>query len=160
MKQQPGFTLIETIIYLALFAMIIGGGMLAAYQIIQDTDATQNHIVLQEEANFLFRKMDWALTGATAATTTASSLVVSKPIFGTSTQLTFTLTGGNITLQRNSNPAVILNSSDIPVSMVSFMKNQGTNGAPPSITINFSLTTAQNGQPASQSFSFTKYLNQ
>ena len=38
--------------------------MVATYQIIQSTDASTNQIILQEEANFLLRKIDAAITGA------------------------------------------------------------------------------------------------
>src|SRR3989338_5692599 len=79
MKGGAGFTLLETLIYLFLFAIVIGGGMIAAYNIIEGTDAAYNHVVLQEEANFLFRKISWALTGATAISTpSATSLSVTK----------------------------------------------------------------------------------
>ena len=52
MKQHQGFTLIETIIYLALFSIIIGGGMVSAYQIIQSTNASHEKITVQEETGF------------------------------------------------------------------------------------------------------------
>jgi Tfp pilus assembly protein PilV len=118
-KPGAGFTLIETIIYLVLFIIIIGGGMVATYQVIQGTEASYNHVVLQEEANFLLRKIQWALTGATVVSATSSSLVASKPNVA---QLTFDVTGGNVRLQRESNTPVILNSSTIAVSNVSFVK--------------------------------------
>lgn len=160
MKHHQGFTLIETIIYLALFAIIIGGGMLATYQIIEDTNATQNHIIVQEEANFLFRKIDWALTGATAVSANGSNLTISKPISGILTPLTFNFSGNNLTLQRNSGAPLVLNSSSIAVTAVLFTKTTGLSGAPASITTDFTLTSAQNGRPATQSFSFTKMLDQ
>src|SRR4051812_4410040 len=86
-----GFTLIETLLYIGLFAIVIGGGMIATYQIIQSTEASKNHIILQEEANFLLRKVNWALAGATSVTANANSLVIVKNISGTSTILTFNL---------------------------------------------------------------------
>jgi len=155
---QAGFTLIETILYLALFAIVIGGGMAAAYNIIQTTDANSNHVILQEEANFLFRKIDWALTGVTAITANTSTLVTTKPISGVSTQLTFALSVNTITLQRGTGTAVVLNSASIAVSALSFTKTAGGNGKPDSVTAAFSLITAQNGRGASQDFSLTKYL--
>ena len=54
-----GFTLIETLMYLALFALIIGGGMTATYQIIESTAGSASHILLQEEGNFILRKIAW-----------------------------------------------------------------------------------------------------
>ncbi len=152
-ESGTGFTLIETLIYMALFAIIIGGGMVAVYQLIQGADASYNHVILQEEANFLLRKIDWALTGATSADIVSSNLVTQKPILGSNVQLTFSLSGNNLTLQRGSAGANVLNSSSIVVSGVSFTKN-----AQGGFKTDFTLTTFSNGKPASQSFSTTKYL--
>ena len=159
-SNKTGFTLIESIIYLALFVIIIGGGMVAVYQIIQSTDTAYNHVILQGEANFLLRKIDWALNGATSIitpfdATPTTNLVVNKDIGGSLTQLTFTLTDGNITLERDSLGANTLNSSSITVDSLYF-KQDPTD----SITADFTLTTLQAGKPATQSFSTTKYLRQ
>lgn len=153
-KISKGFTLIESIIYLALFVIVIGGGMVATYQVIQATDATNNHVILQGEANFLFRKIDWALNGADSVNVPSpATLIIQKP----SLQLTFSLDGSNLTLERGSSGSIILNSSSITVDSVTFERIQET-GKPDSINADFTLTTSQVGKPASQSFSSTKYL--
>ncbi len=149
MINQKGFTLLETLIYITLFTVIIGGGIVAVYQIIQSTDASYSHIILQEEANFLFRKIDWAATGADSINVGSSTLEVSKP----STTLTFAQEGDNLTLQ-----GIPLNSESIIVSSVSFVKTDPVGEKPASVTSNFTLTTEQNNWPATQNFSFTKYL--
>ena len=158
MINKKGFTLIESLIYLALFAIIIGGGMVATYQIIQGTESAHNHVILQGEANFIFRKIDWALNGATSITTPSdatptTNLVVTKNIGGIPTQLTFSLSGADLTLERGSSGANILNSSSITVDIISFMQEPAD-----SITTDFALTTSQGGKSASQSFSTIKYL--
>lgn len=152
-----GFTLIETIIYLALFTIIVGGGMVATYQVIEGTVASYNYLVLQEEANFLFRKINWALTGSTVITVNSSALIVSKLISGMYTQLTFAPDGTAITLQRTGAP-VALNSDSIFVSNLVFSDIPAAGAKPRGITTSFTLTTAQNGRVATQSFSTTKYL--
>jgi len=159
---QKGFTLIETLIYIALFAIVIGGGMVAAYEIIQATDANRNQIILQEEANFVFRKIDWALTGATAITVSPSTLVTTKSISGTPTNLTFALdsTSHSITLKRNSNSANALNSTNFLATNLSFTDIPASGGSPHGVTTKFTLITVQNGRAASQDFSTTKYLRQ
>lgn len=67
MIKNKGFTLIETIIYIALFTILIVGGFTTAYQLIQGSDTLSVKTVTQEEGNFLLRKMDWALTGLDSA---------------------------------------------------------------------------------------------
>lgn len=60
---NKGFTLIETIIYIALFGLLIGGALVTSYGLIEGTDRSQSKTTIQEEANFVLRKIDWALTG-------------------------------------------------------------------------------------------------
>jgi prepilin-type N-terminal cleavage/methylation domain-containing protein len=146
MKKNTGFTLIEVIIYLALFSIVIGGGMVATYQIIQSKDSGANHVIMEDEANFLLRKINWALTGATPPISPlpASTLTVSK----SGTNYTFDLNSNNLRLNN-----IVLNSSSIKVSNLSFT-SPGTNG----ITTSFTLETMQEGRKVTQPFSTTKYL--
>ena len=149
MIKQKGFTLIESIIYIALFSIIIGGGLVATYQIIQSVEASQNHVILQGEANFLFRKIQWALTGATAVDSPNTyTLNITK-----GSTLIFTKNGENLTLNGTT-----LNSSSIIVNLFSITKVTGSGARPDSVIVNFTLSTFQNGKVASQSFSMTKYL--
>jgi len=171
-----GFTLIETLLYIALFAIIIGGGLIAVFQIIQSTDANRNQAILQEEANFLLRKVDWALTGATAITTPpnttpTTTLVVNKIIGGSSTVLTFGINANDpvcpanyICLKRGTGASQLntnlypLNSTSISISGLSFQRSVPVSGKPDAVTTSFTLITVQNGRTSTQAFSTTKYL--
>jgi len=162
-RKNSGFTLIEVIIYIGLFSIIIGGGMVAAYGIIEGTDAGSNKIVLQEEANFLLRKINWALTGATLVNVSGTRLESTKEVGGVSKTFSFNLCGDNLTIEEGAgrtcaNSPIILNSSSIEVAATTlFIKTTGS-GKPDAITTNFTLTTTQNGRNSSQIFSTTKYL--
>src|SRR3989338_3513166 len=59
--KYSGFTLLEAVIYIALFAVIIGGVVGGAYQVIQSSTAAQGQALVYEEANFLLAKINWAL---------------------------------------------------------------------------------------------------
>ncbi len=148
---KKGFTLIEVIIYLALFSIVIGGGMVATYQILGSSNSSSNQVILQEEANFLLRKIDWGMTGATVATpaTIPPSLTITKAGYPT---LKFDLNSTNLRLTRGAGLPLSLNSSSISVSGLSFIAIG--NG----ITTQFTLTTVQDGRNVSQTFSTTKYL--
>ena len=61
---KRGFTLVEALIYIALFVLIIGGGFVGAYQIIEGTQQIERKTIIEAEANFLLRKLDWALSGS------------------------------------------------------------------------------------------------
>ena len=63
LKGQKGFTLIETLIYLALFAIFFGGAAAAAYAVIETSGRNLTKSMVQEEGNFMLAKINWALSG-------------------------------------------------------------------------------------------------
>lgn len=146
-----GSTLIETLIYIVLFAIIIGGVMVATYQIIEATDKTQVRVILEDEGNFLLRKIDWALTGAGSVNTpTPNSLIVTK---SGGLTLTFDFDSGNLRLRRNTGPAKELNSENVAISNLVF-QHITTPGKPDAIKASF--TASYYNQ--SKFFETTKYL--
>jgi len=58
---KRGVTLLETLIYIALFALLIGGGVSSAYSLIESSDRIGVHAMVEEEGNFLLAKIQWAL---------------------------------------------------------------------------------------------------
>lgn len=164
MKQidQKGFTLIEMLVYLALFAIVIGGGIVTVYQIIQNSNSLQAKTVLQEEGNFILAKLNYALTGAAADTCVtipdSSTLKIDKPscVPPVATSLTFNnkdpLTGApDKNLRLNG---AVLNSDRAEISALNFSKSAGEE-----IKAEFTLTTLSNdGKTLSQDFEITKYL--
>ncbi len=158
MTTQKGFTLIETLIYITLFTIVIGGGMVAAYQIIQAANASQNYIALQEEANFLLRKIDWTMSGVTQiCSISTNKLAVTKSYPTVCTiysESILTITQNSITLASGNGISVPLNSSSIIISDASFIS--AGNG----VTAKFTMTSSIDGRNISESFSTTKYLRQ
>ncbi len=71
--------LIEMIIYIGLFSILIGGLIVSAFQLMDNTYATDNRSVTQEEMNFVLKKLDWALNGASdLEVISANNLKVTK----------------------------------------------------------------------------------
>ncbi|MBI4050591.1 MAG: prepilin-type N-terminal cleavage/methylation domain-containing protein [Candidatus Doudnabacteria bacterium] len=152
---QKGFTIIEVLLYLALFSIIIGGVMVATYQIIETSGKTQARVVIQEEGNFLHRKIDWALTGATDISVDSPTKVsITKPSLPPGENpLIFELLSGNLELARGSSPAQILNSQNVVVNDVAgtaFTLISAEGSKPPAIKATFTV----NGLP----FETVKYL--
>src|SRR3989338_3088421 len=63
-KKQKGFTLIEVIIYIALFSLLMGSAFLIAYQLFEGSGKLSVKNTVQEEGNFVMRKFNWLMTGA------------------------------------------------------------------------------------------------
>jgi len=62
-KISPGFTLFETLIYIALFSFIMSGTILSAYQIFEGSAQVQKMTERETEINFVLRKLNWLVTG-------------------------------------------------------------------------------------------------
>ncbi len=61
--KKRGFTLIEVVIYIALFSLLLGTAFVTAYQLIFSGDELDDTIVILSEGNFIQRKISWIFTG-------------------------------------------------------------------------------------------------
>jgi prepilin-type N-terminal cleavage/methylation domain-containing protein len=149
---QSGFTIIELIIYLALFAIIIGGALVGVYNLTEGSDRNQANIVIYEEGSFIGKKIENALNGADniiqpAVGVPGTVLQVSKS--GVVTEIG--LTTGNIYQKTGSNPSITLDTDAITVSNLTF-----TNLSGQGIKANYTLTF----WGVSRDFEIIKYLKQ
>lgn len=61
--KKRGFTLIEVVIYIALFSLLLGTAFVTAYQLIFSGDDLTSTTVNLSEGNFIQRKINWIFTG-------------------------------------------------------------------------------------------------
>lgn len=61
--KNSGFTLLETIIYLALFSVLMSGATVTVYQLLSSIDKDERTLKVLTESNFINQKLDWALSG-------------------------------------------------------------------------------------------------
>jgi len=164
MKRQCGFTLIETLVYLGLFALVMTGIVAAAYSMLELSGRTQARGTLTAEGNFLLGKINWGLSGASGVNPPASGSSGNTLTFTKAgSSLSFAFSGGNLTLQRGANPVATLNNSNVTVAVTppatSIFSHTGSGVNPESVTASFTLSiTTPNGASLSQDFSTTKYL--
>ena len=154
MLQNRGFTLIEIVIYLALFSLVLAGFILVTYNLVQGSAQVQSKAVLNEEMAFLLHKIDWALTGAESSQVTVVSpsvLQITKP----SLLLIFTFDSGakTLSLQRGLLPIVLLSSASVAVTNLTFTELSPVGGRK---GIKTEITLTNLGE--SQTDSSTKYL--
>lgn len=139
---KRGFTLIETIVYIALLSILISGSILITYQITQGTENVNTKTTTDEEAHFLLRKIDWTLSGITAindpaAGSSGAGLSVDK-INGPN-PLVFDLDSGNVRLSRASGGFTILNSENVMVSGLLFEHIAPVGTKPAAVRVSFTL---------------------
>lgn len=152
MKKQQGFTLIEVLVYLTLFAIIIGGAVVTAYQIIEGSESLQARVIIEEEGNFLLGKITSALSGVqTINSATGGTLTVTK---FDGTNFTYSLQGLNFE-SNQSGTNLALNNSNVNVSSLTFTHLTNPQG----VKTDFTLSARdESGHVYSQSFTATKYL--
>lgn len=159
MNYNKGFTLIEVTVYIGLFVILVGGGILAAYNIIESNVINQSRLVVYDESNFLISKINWEVGGSSQIQnpqpgTPASTLQVTK-FDGSS--VTIALTGDNLMITRGNTAPVALNNQNVKISNVSF-DNQ-VSSTSQLVKTNFTISAvADNGKIFSQDFNTVKYL--
>lgn len=97
MKNQ-GFTLIEIIIYIGLFSIMIGGLFVSVFQIIQNLGGVEEKITVEEEMNFVVKKIDWALNEMTAVNFPLSGTASSLDVDRNGDDVEIGMNGGNIAM--------------------------------------------------------------
>ncbi len=165
-NRKNGFTLIETIIYIALFSILIGGGVTTAYSLIESSDRNQTETLLTDESLFLFSKIRWIISQTDTIqnppiNTSRQSLTVTPWNRDIGNTVTIAFIGTNITLQKDTNSEIILNDSRVLVSHVQITHTLpiGTNTEPEFIETTYTLSArTKEGSTLSHEFSDRVYV--
>jgi prepilin-type N-terminal cleavage/methylation domain-containing protein len=146
MKKPAGFTLIEVIIYLALFGVIFSGLFVSAFAIIGNIGRGDTQTMVQGEGAFLLAKIGWAMNGANSIDiSTPSVLKVNDP-----PSAIFKEDDGCLEIN-----GVPLNNSNVRI------KNLKFNAAAEGFEANFTLQTkTSGGQVFSQDFQEEYFLSE
>ncbi|MBI4094626.1 MAG: prepilin-type N-terminal cleavage/methylation domain-containing protein [Candidatus Liptonbacteria bacterium] len=138
-KKRDAFTLIEVLIYIALFSATLFVFVMVFYQLIDSRDQNQLRVEVEEEANFLMKKIEWGLLGADsinepAPGSTSTVLSVNKFNFPDN-PLVFTLAGDDITLSRGAGAPAALNSERITVRKLEFAHVAAFGSRPSAVSV-------------------------
>lgn len=167
--------MIETLVYLGLFAILIGGAFTAAYGIVESSGTGQTKTMMQEEGDFLIAKITWALSGVQVINQptvgTPGSLLSFNKVTGLDANnqpiiapVTVDLSGTDMQVSYPSNPipnVFTLNNSNVEISNLVFTHDSVSGGTikPESIESTFTLSAlAPDGKMLTQDFTTTIYL--
>ncbi len=133
-----GFTLIETIIYIALFGFFMSGVVLCVYGMMQSGDQFSRRNTASDEGAFVTAKLDWALRSLGSITTPASGYGTSLSVTRTDgTQVDVRLNSGVIEMRINGGSYIPLTTSNVTVTSLGFNTFSATQpGIEASTTIN------------------------
>jgi type II secretory pathway pseudopilin PulG len=163
-KQRTGFTLVEVLVYLGLFAILMAGMLTAAFSMFESSDRDQTKVLMQGEGDFLVAKINWALTGikdinAPFAGTAGSILTVNKWISANeATTVEIKLTGTDMTVSRGTGGEVLINNSNVQIENLLFTHDSsGSNQEDVRASFTMRIRTLE-GFSVSQDFSTIKYM--
>jgi type II secretory pathway pseudopilin PulG len=156
-KSGAGFTLIETLIYIAFFAVLMGSLLGITYQTIAGTCQINKKIVLQQESNFILRKIDWALTGASGIPSAdGPDIVINR--FTAPINVEFKANGNFVDVNTGSG-FMDLNSQNVLVSNLVFLKISSPL-QPDKIQAGFDINCASCAAGELRHFQIVKYLRE
>ena len=137
---QRGFTLIETLVYLALFSIVIGGLFISAYAFFESIGRNESQARIQQEQDFMIAKIDWALGGVnpSAPNTYGTELHVTKY---DGANIRMDLSSGKLRIKTNSGVWHSLNNDDITISSLRFVHTvTGGINAPEYVEAGFTMS--------------------
>ncbi|HCR52577.1 TPA: hypothetical protein DIV48_02935 [Candidatus Kaiserbacteria bacterium] len=142
-----GFTLVETMLYIALLAFIIGGAVAMAYHLTGSSGRISAMAVAREEGDFVMRKIGWALSSASGfSIPDAHELVVTR--YGGAT-VNVKLNGTKVEMKEDGD-FLPLTSSNVFVSDLTFTGIPAAGPGPEGIRALLTI--------GSTTFSMTAYL--
>lgn len=117
--KSSGFSLLETIIYCALFSVLMTGALVAFYALLSSAELTRHNTDVLTESVFIERKLRWAFSGAIDVVLISSTeLKISRPDLGSS--LTFFETSSHLYLARGTSTPIILTNPNLPITDLTF----------------------------------------
>lgn len=114
-----GFTLVETILYVAILAIFLLLSFLAIEPLLSSNNQSRDSVEVNEDAEFILGKLNWALSGASyvrePATNTAAAIL--ETVDGLGTSYRFEPLGDYLTLALPGGAPFALNSSSTKVAL-------------------------------------------
>ncbi|MEK9180395.1 MAG: type II secretion system protein [Patescibacteria group bacterium] len=149
---RKGFTLIETIIYIALFSLVTSFVMVIFYQMLGGRDQHRNRVEVDGEANFMMQKIVWAMTGATAINSplvnvTGTLLSVNKFNYGQN-PIVFDRGANNLRISKASSTPALLGSGRVFVNEFTVEHLPAIQSAPEGVRITLVVSSADITRPA------------
>jgi type II secretory pathway pseudopilin PulG len=141
-----GFSLIETIIYIALLGFIMSGAVITAYQVTQSSSVVSGKNVSQEEGSFVLRKLEQAFVGSADVWENAGSLVIDPYPAGPGDYITISVSGDTVFIKRGAGNTVELTTDNVTADF-----EFSVHASPPK---GVTATTTVDGVP----FVMTKYV--
>lgn len=158
-----GFTLIEALVYLALYSLVMGGFLTALYAITESGERNRSIAILEEEGNFVLAKIEWQIARSRSVEEPASEGGTLSLLLENGARAAADLRGGYVRLREGGGAFRPLNNPDTAASGLRFEHVRASAyGAPiEGVDVSFALhATTSQGLPIERAFSSRSYLMQ
>jgi type II secretory pathway pseudopilin PulG len=138
-SEQSGFSLIETLLYIAIVAFALGGLLTAVYAVLNGGEEVRAKAVAAQEIVFLSRKIDNALSESNAIVLPAAGNAGDTLIIQTTgvDTIAFSLSAGVAYISRNGASPIPLTDSTVTISSLSFENISASGSAPAAVRTSF-----------------------
>ncbi len=156
-----GFTLLEAILYSALFSIIIAGAWNSVYALTESADRTLTKAHLNTEGAFLVRKIQLDIARANRITSPVSTTTLSNQLWVTTlndTRLSYALIDSQLNRGEGSSSAP-LSDPHMIIDSLTFTKSEIGGVGSLKIMTSFTIgATTSQGRWITEPFSFSSYL--
>jgi prepilin-type N-terminal cleavage/methylation domain-containing protein len=164
-----GFTLIETLVYLALFALMMASALTAFYTILESNNRNLTKAMVEQEGGFLVGKVDWVLTGVRTILlpgggSSGNTLSVTKWDASYGNPIVIKVENDKMTIQRGTSDPQTLHNENVeivcpPIGCFTHVNASGGSINPESATTTFTVKVrTPDGHVFFRDFSTVKYL--
>lgn len=145
-ESSAGFTLLETLLYSVIFAVMLSFTVMSFYQILGSHGQNRAKLIVQNEANFFMQKIAWAFSGAEAINQfSASSGTLSFSINKYSSPdnpIVFTFSGGVLNFSRSGGASVLLSNNNVQITNIAGSYGLASGTIPAFISMSFSVQSS------------------
>ncbi len=135
-----GFTLLETLIYIALFGVLMSGALVTVYELLISSERTSSSVATITEGEFINRKLSWALSGAYAVSVpNAYTLIITRSDLGFESPLQFSMHDGGMYLKRGTQEETRLTGDAFSIADVSIETVPSQDNLPMLVRITYTV---------------------
>lgn len=124
MRRINGYTLIEVLIYTAIFVIFVGGMMMFAISMLTSSQRADTQVEVADNSRFVIQKLQYVLKGASAINSPAVGSSNASLSLNTATAswnpFVIDVASGSLRFKKGSAVAIPITNSMVTVSSVSF----------------------------------------